>query len=139
MTRFDTVQVYVDLERFTQPVLMGELHCQQSRSGEVFSFNYDEAWLAGVETFAFDPDLALVAGHQYPASDRANFGIFLDSSPIAHLLKKRANPFRQSAFEFVTASNRPAEVGGEGREVAGDREDSSSLLLRSLVFLVKEK
>ena len=81
MTRFDTVQVYVDLERFGQPALMGELHCQQSRSGEIFSFNYDEAWLAGPETFAFDPDLALVAGHQYPASDRANFGIFLDSSP----------------------------------------------------------
>jgi serine/threonine-protein kinase HipA len=81
MTRFDTVQVYVDLERFAQPGLMGELHCQQSRSGEIFSFNYDEAWLARAETFAFDPDLALVAGHQYPASDRANFGIFLDSSP----------------------------------------------------------
>ena len=81
MTRFDTVQVYVDLERFAQPALMGELHCQQSRLGEIFSFNYDEAWLAGPETFAFDPDLTLVAGHQYPASDRANFGIFLDSSP----------------------------------------------------------
>jgi serine/threonine-protein kinase HipA len=60
---------------------MGEFHCQQSRSGEIFSFTYDEAWLASPETFAFDPDLALVAGHQYPASDRANFGIFLDSSP----------------------------------------------------------
>jgi serine/threonine-protein kinase HipA len=81
MTRFDTVQVYLDLERFGQPALMGELHCQQSRSGEIFSFNYDEAWLSGPEAFAFDPDLALVAGHQYPASNRANFGIFLDSSP----------------------------------------------------------
>ena len=47
MTRFDTVQVYVDLECFTQPALMGELLCQQSRSGEIFSFNYDEAWVAG--------------------------------------------------------------------------------------------
>jgi serine/threonine-protein kinase HipA len=81
MSRLDTVQVYADLERFRQPALMGELHCQQSRSGEIFSFNYDRTWLAGADTFAFDPDLALVAGHQYPASDRANFGIFLDSSP----------------------------------------------------------
>jgi serine/threonine-protein kinase HipA len=81
MSRFDTVHVYADLERFRHPALMGELHCQQSRSGEIFSFNYDRTWLAGAETFAFDPDLALVAGHQYPASDRANFGIFLDSSP----------------------------------------------------------
>jgi serine/threonine-protein kinase HipA len=81
MSHFDTVHVYADLERFRQPALMGELHCQQSRSGEIFSFNYDGKWLAGAETFAFDPDLALVAGHQYPASDRAHFGIFLDSSP----------------------------------------------------------
>jgi len=81
MTRFDTVQVYVDLEHFGQPALMGELYCQQGRSGEIFSSNYDETWLAGPETFAFNPDLALVEGHQYPASDRANFGIFLDSSP----------------------------------------------------------
>jgi serine/threonine-protein kinase HipA len=81
MSRFDTAHVYADLERFGRPVLMGELHCQQSRSGDIFSFNYDEAWLAGAETFAFDPDLSLVVGHQYPASDRTNFGIFLDSSP----------------------------------------------------------
>jgi serine/threonine-protein kinase HipA len=81
MSRLDTVHVYADLERFRQPALMGELHCQQSRSGEIFSFNYDRTWLAGADTFAFDPDLVLVAGHQYPASDRANFGIFLDSSP----------------------------------------------------------
>ena len=81
MSRFDTVHVYADLERFGQPVLMGELHCQQIRSGETFSFNYDETWLAGPQTFAFDPDLSLVTGHQYPASDRTNFGIFLDSSP----------------------------------------------------------
>jgi hypothetical protein len=57
------------------------LHCQQSRSGEIFSFNYNEKWLTGAEVFEFDPDLALVPGHQYPASDRANFGIFLDSAP----------------------------------------------------------
>lgn len=81
MSRFDTVQVYADLERFREPALMGELHCQQSRSGEIFSFDYNETWLTRAETFAFDPDLSLVAGHQYPAPDRANFGIFLDSAP----------------------------------------------------------
>jgi serine/threonine-protein kinase HipA len=81
MSRFDTVHVYADLERLGRPVLMGELHCQQSRSGETVSFNYDETWLTGPQTFAFDPDLSLVTGHQYPASDRTNFGIFLDSSP----------------------------------------------------------
>jgi len=79
MSRFDTVQVHVDLENSGQPILMGELHCQQSRNDEIFSFTYDGTWLARPEVFAFDPDLALSLGHQYPAPDKANFGIFLDS------------------------------------------------------------
>jgi serine/threonine-protein kinase HipA len=81
MARLDTVQVYMDLERFGQPVSMGALHRQQSGAGEVFSLEYDRTWLDRPEVFAFDPDLALAAGHQYPAPDRKNFGIFLDSSP----------------------------------------------------------
>jgi serine/threonine-protein kinase HipA len=81
MARFDTVQVWVDLHQFEQPVLMGTLHCQSSGAGEIFSFEYDPSWLERPEVFAFDPDLALAAGHQYPAPNRANFGIFLDSSP----------------------------------------------------------
>jgi serine/threonine-protein kinase HipA len=81
MARFDTVQVWVDLHQFEQPVLMGTLHCQSSGAGEIFSFEYDPSWLKQPEVFAFDPDLALAAGHQYPAPNRANFGNFLDSSP----------------------------------------------------------
>ena len=76
-----TVQVCVDLERFEAPVLMGALHCQQSGAGEIFSIEYDRSWLRGAAAFAFDPDLALVSGPQYPATDRASFGICLDSSP----------------------------------------------------------
>jgi len=67
MARFDTVQVCLDLERFKQPALMGALHCQSSGAGEIFSFEYERAWLKGPEVFAFDPDLALATGHQYPA------------------------------------------------------------------------
>lgn len=81
MPRFDTVQVCVDIDGSGQMAPMGELHCQQSGSGEMFSFEYDKHWLVRPEVFAFDPDLALSAGHQYPAQDRTNFGIFLDSSP----------------------------------------------------------
>ena len=81
MAALDTVQVHVDLERFQHPVSMGVLHRQQSGAGEIFSFEYDRAWLDRPEVFAFDPDLALAAGHQYPAANRKNFGIFLDSSP----------------------------------------------------------
>jgi serine/threonine-protein kinase HipA len=96
MSRLETVQVHVDLERIGEPVLMGELHSQRSRSGEIFSFRYDDNWLARPEVFAFDPDLALSAGHQYPAPDKANFGIFLDSSPDrwGRVLMQRRENFR---------------------------------------------
>jgi serine/threonine-protein kinase HipA len=81
MSGLNTVEVCIDLERFGRPVLMGLLHRQQSGSGEVFSFEYDHAWLEQPEVFSFDPDLALAAGPQYPAPQRKNFGIFLDSAP----------------------------------------------------------
>ena len=81
MARFDTVQVHLDLERFEQPVSMGLLHCQGGAAGEILSFEYDPTWLYRPEAFAFDPDLALIIGHQYPAANRNSFGIFLDSSP----------------------------------------------------------
>jgi serine/threonine-protein kinase HipA len=81
MAGLDTVEVCIDLERFGQPVLMGQLHRQQSGSGEILSFEYDQKWLEKPEVFSFDPDLALAAGHQYPAPERKNFGIFLDSAP----------------------------------------------------------
>jgi len=79
--RLDTVAVYADLKHFDEPVLMGSLRCQTSRTGDVFSFEYEPTWLQKTEAFAFDPDLALVKGPQYPVPGRANFGIFLDSSP----------------------------------------------------------
>lgn len=79
--RFDTVEVYADLERADRPILMGSLHRQSGGRGDVFSFEYAEPWLGAAEAFTFDPDLALVRGPQYPAADRISFAIFLDSSP----------------------------------------------------------
>lgn len=81
MAGLETVEVCLDLERFGHPVLMGRLHRQQNSSGEIFSFEYDRAWLKRPEVFSFDPDLALTGGHQYPATQRKTFGIFLDSAP----------------------------------------------------------
>jgi serine/threonine-protein kinase HipA len=78
---FDRVEVLADLESFAQPKVMGALRRQAARGGEVFSFEYDPTWLEHPNPFSFDPDLALVIGSQYPATERANFGIFLDSSP----------------------------------------------------------
>jgi len=79
--RLDTVAVYADLEHFDEPLTMGSLRCQTSRTGDIFSFEYDPAWLQQPDAFIFDPDLALVNGPQYPVTSRANFGVFLDSSP----------------------------------------------------------
>lgn len=81
MAAIQTVEVYLDADQMAGPVLMGTLHCQRSGKGELFSFKYDKAWIARAEAFAFDPDLALAEGHQYPSADRSNFGIFTDSSP----------------------------------------------------------
>jgi len=81
MAGMETVEVYLDLTKMAEPALMGTLHCQRSGKGELFSFKYDRAWIARAEAFAFDPDLALDEGHQYPSADRSNFGIFTDSSP----------------------------------------------------------
>ena len=81
MSPLNLVHACIDLERYEQPVPIGSLHRQQSRAGEIFSFEYDRTWLERPEAFAFDPDLTLATGHQYPAADRKNFGIFLDSSP----------------------------------------------------------
>jgi serine/threonine-protein kinase HipA len=77
----ETVSVFADLEHFEAPALMGSLRRQKSRTGDIFSFEYQPAWLRKPEAFSFDPDLALVNGPQYPVSGRPNFGIFLDSSP----------------------------------------------------------
>jgi serine/threonine-protein kinase HipA len=81
MAGIETVEVYLDADQMTAPRFMGTLHCQLSGRGELFSFRYDKTWIARVEAFAFDPDLALSEGHQYPSADRSNFGIFTDSSP----------------------------------------------------------
>src|SRR5690625_4574419 len=77
----DSVEVHADPEWLDGPRRMGWLRCQHGGRGEVFSFEYDPEWLKSAGKFAFDPELALVGGAQYPATDRANFGIFLDSAP----------------------------------------------------------
>lgn len=90
----ETVSVYADLANFDTPLQMGSLRRQKSRGGDIFSFEYEPAWLQRPEAFSFDPDLALVSGPQYPVPDRTNFGVFLDSSPDRWgcvLMQKREN------------------------------------------------
>jgi len=60
---------------------MGLLHTTPTRGKEVFSFEYDRAWLAAGHVQALDPALRLYHGPQYVADGKDNFGLFLDSSP----------------------------------------------------------
>lgn len=79
--RQKSVAVYTDVAGSQGPARMGTLHAQSGRGAEVFSFEYAADWLNEGDAFAFDPDLQLMSGAQYPAQSRSNFGIFLDSSP----------------------------------------------------------
>ena len=118
MAGLDTVQVFMDLERLGRTVPMGALHRQQSGAGEIFSFEYDRTWLERTEVFAFDPDLALAAGHQYPAPDRTNFGIFLDSSPDRWgrvLMQRRENTRARREKTQATRSRRVGLSPGRSR------------------------
>lgn len=77
----EQVRVLADLETFQTPEPMGRLSCQTTRGRDVLAFEYEPAWLQHPEALAFDPELQLVEGPQYPPADRPNFGIFLDSAP----------------------------------------------------------
>lgn len=61
---------------------MGTLSATTLRGKEVFSFEYQTDWLKAQQGAVLDPDLQLYSGPQYQQdAERANFGLFLDSSP----------------------------------------------------------
>jgi serine/threonine-protein kinase HipA len=64
-----------------EPVPMGTLYAAPSRGKEIFSFEYDAAWLKSPYALMLDPDLVLFSGPQYAREGNDNFGLFLDSSP----------------------------------------------------------
>lgn len=75
------IQVCAHWQGLAEPVFMGTLHAAPSRNKEIFSFEYDSAWLKSPYAQMLDPDLGLFSGPQYAREGHANFGIFLDSSP----------------------------------------------------------
>lgn len=62
-----------------RPALMGSLYANSVRGSEVFSFEYDGAWLKGAAAQVLDPELSFFGGRQYAKAE--NFGLFMDSSP----------------------------------------------------------
>lgn len=75
------IEVYVHWSGLSQPVVMGILYATPSRSKEIFSFDYDLAWLKSTKAQTLDPSLQLLSGIQYAPQGQENFGVFLDSSP----------------------------------------------------------
>ncbi|GGG26115.1 hypothetical protein GCM10011323_32230 [Pontibacter amylolyticus] len=60
---------------------MGTLHTSVVRGKEVFSFEYEKAWLSSAYAQVLDPELHLYTEPQYLAGEeKNNFGVFLDSS-----------------------------------------------------------
>lgn len=76
-----SILVYADWATLGRPILMGTLYANQMRGKEIFSFEYDDAWLQSKNALSLDPDLQLYTGPQYLVDGKTNFGIFLDSSP----------------------------------------------------------
>ncbi len=85
-------------------MFIGVLFASPSRGKEIFSFEYDSTWLKSNFARDLDPNLKLFRGPQYPKSDHANFGLFLDSSPDrwGRVLMRRRE--EQRAREAKTAS-----------------------------------
>lgn len=86
------IQVFADWHELEATQLMGTLSVHLSHGKETFSFEYASQWLTGKNALALDPELQLFQGPQYlNDTTRANFGIFLDSSPDrwGQLLMKR--------------------------------------------------
>lgn len=75
------IHVHADWAGLGGPVHMGLLHCDEVRGKEVYTFAYDREWLARPGMLPLDPQLQLFSGPQYPAADKAAFGLFMDSAP----------------------------------------------------------
>lgn len=75
------IQVCAHWQGMAEPVLMGTLYAASVRGKEIFSFEYDPAWLKSSYAQVLDPDLGLFSGPQYAREGSDNFGLFLDSSP----------------------------------------------------------
>lgn len=78
MIGHDSVVVHVDALDLGGDRIVGTLAGNRSRTGRVFSFGYDEGWLARRDRFTLDPSLGLYEGEQFA---EALPGIFTDAAP----------------------------------------------------------
>jgi serine/threonine-protein kinase HipA len=77
-----TREIHVHAGWLARDSHIGILHVTPGRGREVFAFEYSRAWLAHRDRPLIDPELRLLAGHQFfQDRERVNFGVFLDSAP----------------------------------------------------------
>lgn len=81
MSKQRVIGVVADWVGLEGPTLMGHLSATSARGKEVFAFEYDKDWLSTASRQQLDPSMDFYGGPQYPARNRENFGVFLDSSP----------------------------------------------------------
>lgn len=100
------ILVYAHWLGLKEATLMGVLHATPAKGKELFSFEYEKAWLETGFSQQIDPDLQLYSGQQYVKEEKHNFGVFLDSSPDrwGRVLMKR----REAAL--AKAEGRPANT-----------------------------
>ncbi|OHD77699.1 MAG: toxin HipA [Spirochaetes bacterium RIFOXYC1_FULL_54_7] len=77
----EVILVFADWAGLDGPQLIGTLSASSQRGKELFSFEYDQAWMESEVCRTLDPDLRWYRGRQFPASDRLLFGTFMDSAP----------------------------------------------------------
>jgi serine/threonine-protein kinase HipA len=76
------IHVFGDWVELGKAMPIGTLRSDLVRGEEVFSFEYDLAWLGSRHAIPLDPALQLYSGRQYqPQQSASNFGLFLDSCP----------------------------------------------------------
>lgn len=76
-----TWEVLLDATELQPLTRVGWLYQHLARTATPASFEYDQAWLRGLDLFRLDPRLELWRGAQHPAADSPAFGIFMDSAP----------------------------------------------------------
>lgn len=73
------IYVHADWTELGEPQWMGTLHASVVRGKEVFSFEYEKAWLSSAYEHVLEPELQLYTGPQHLAGEeKNNFGVFLD-------------------------------------------------------------
>ena len=75
--RQKSVLVYAHWLEFDNPTLIGTLFYSPIKGREVFSFEYDAAWLVQKGSQNLDPDLQFFPGPQYLKEGKINFGDIL--------------------------------------------------------------